>query len=109
MVTFYKSEVVCKKKYYLDSHKEKQYLNGDPENDKVLCEAALLTGSGISSEKEVIYTGYGETPEESQKIAKIFSCLNLSKYKNLEILEAVSIETEKDLVWLEERIKKVSA
>lgn len=108
MATYYKCEVKKVRKYYLNNHQQKEYLTGEHENDKALYEAALLTGKGISNEEEVVYTGFGETPEGAVKSAKIFACIHLHEYKNLTMSKPLSLETAKDIVWLETRIKETA-
>jgi hypothetical protein len=108
MATYYKCEVKKVRKYYLNAHQQKEYFTGEHENDKVLYEAAILTSEGISTEEEVVYTGFGETPDEAAKSAKIFACINLPKYKKLTMSEPQSLETAKDITWLETRIKETA-
>jgi len=67
--------VYKEKRYYLSKYGEKQYLDGSMR-DKVLIEAAMLTGRGLKSEEECIHTIYGENKRECYKALDIYLKIN---------------------------------
>lgn len=60
------TKIYTEKTFYITKYGEREYLNGT-KSDKTLIEAAMLTGKGLNTEEECIYTSYGETEQESEK------------------------------------------
>ncbi len=84
------------RQYYLSKYGEKNYIDNDDSG--VYVAAAMLTGRGLRTEEEHIYTAVGETEEEAQKslslylttidysgdiITRVCTCKELSKRRAL--------------------------
>ena len=59
-------KIYKERQYYKSKYGNKEYLDGS-SGDDVLLKAAILTGKGLNSEEECVYTAYGETKEEAEK------------------------------------------
>jgi len=62
------------RQYYLSKYGEKLYTDSDDSDTAI--RAAELTGKGLESENELVYTAYGETKEEALNSLENFKKAN---------------------------------
>ncbi len=55
-----------KRQYYLSKFGEKCFIDGS-DSDATYLQAAMLTGKGLNTEEELVYTSAGKTEKEAIK------------------------------------------